>query len=339
MENVLTLKETVELCRRMSTTWDTGVAILNNLEPKYNNEPERILDIGVAKALGIQFRSGYNILNFYLIREEMLRMDGMERLEKLKQLSNIVQEELALDEKLLLLCERDSRLGFHSEAEGYKYYPAKIRWRMQQLKDVLANDVPELKKMILNGQLLFPEYTGEKPEGLVAECIASDGSLWSGTGLVLPRNLKWQPCSYGTGKSAIRWAATYDANAIYVIVSDSANSNHSTSMSTISGITVKVEPRRLWACAHFVFNPGDEKQVDDNVRITKESGKSHVIVRIPFKRFWWSDEGLHPVRVDVQVQKTDGRTSSWCPNNPLTERLAFGTDNPADLGWLMFRKK
>ena len=86
MENVLTLKETVELCRRMSTTWDKGVAILNKLEPKYINEPERILDIGVAKALGIQFRSGYNILRFYLLREEMLRMEGKERLDILKQL-------------------------------------------------------------------------------------------------------------------------------------------------------------------------------------------------------------------------------------------------------------
>ena len=58
-----------------------------------------------------------------------------------------------------------------------------------------------------------------------------------------------------------------------------------------------------------------------------------------FKGFWWSDEGLHPVRVDVQIQKMKGGTGSWCPNNPLTERLVFGTDNPADLGWLLFANK
>jgi len=33
MENILTLEETVELCRRMSTIWDRGAAILNKLEP------------------------------------------------------------------------------------------------------------------------------------------------------------------------------------------------------------------------------------------------------------------------------------------------------------------
>ena len=57
-----------------------------------------------------------------------------------------------------------------------------------------------------------------------------------------------------------------------------------------------------------------------------------------FKGFWWSEEKMHPVRVDVQVQvqKRDGGTSAWCPNNPITERLVFDTDNPADLGWLLF---
>ena len=168
MENVLTLKETVELCRRMSTMWDKGVAILNELEPKYINEPERILDIGVAKALGIQFRSGYNILRFYLLREEMLRMEGKERLDILKQLTDIIHEELDLDKQLIGLCEKDSRLGFHSEAEGYKYFPEKIRWRMHELEYVLANDMPEIKKLIGKTKLLFPEYTGKEPVGLVA---------------------------------------------------------------------------------------------------------------------------------------------------------------------------
>lgn len=58
-----------------------------------------------------------------------------------------------------------------------------------------------------------------------------------------------------------------------------------------------------------------------------------------FKGFRWSDEKMHPVRVDVQIQMMDGGISSWCPNNPLTERFVLGTDNPADFGWLMFRKK
>jgi len=72
----------------------------------------------------------------------MFRMEGKERLEILEQLGDIIREELKMDEQLIKLCERDSRLGFHSEAEGYKYFPEKIRWRMQQLKDVLATMCP-----------------------------------------------------------------------------------------------------------------------------------------------------------------------------------------------------
>jgi hypothetical protein len=55
-----------------------------------------------------------------------------------------------------------------------------------------------------------------------------------------------------------------------------------------------------------------------------------------FKGFRWSDEKMHPLMVDVQIQMRDGGIGSWCPNNPVTERLILGTDNPADLGWLLF---
>jgi hypothetical protein len=336
--NVLTLKETVELCRRMSVTWDKGIAILNKMEPRYSNEPDRILDIGVAKALGIQFRSGYNILRFYLLREEMFRIEGKKRLDILKQLGDIVREEIDNDKQLLVLCEKDSRLGFHSEAEGYKYFPEKIRWRMNQLSKVLTSDIPELKKLISDNKLLFPEYTGKEPAGNVANAIPYPGS-WPGPGFDTPQGLQWQPCSYGSDKSSIQWAAAYDTSALYIIVSDSDSTNQSTLVPTLSGITVRIEPRRLWFCTRFGFNPADTNQKDEIIRVVNESGKRKVIMRIPFKRFWWSDEGLHPVRVDVQVLRMDGRTSSWCPDNPLNYRLTFGTDNPADLGWLVFRNK
>ena len=338
MENVLTLEETVELCSLMSKTWDKGVAILNKLEPKYINEPERILDIGVAKALGLQLRSGYNILNFYLLREEMLYMEGKERLDILKKLEAIIREELDSDEQLIRLCETDSRLGFHSEAEGYKYFPEKIRWRMQQLKDVLTYDVPELKKLILDDKLLFPEYTGKKPVGQVSYAKPAVGSSWLDPGSDLPGDLQWQKCSYGTDRSAIRWTSTYDKDALYIIVTDSTDSDQSELLSSISGITVKIEPRRLWPCARLVYNPMNENREDGIMRVVKENGKWRVMVRIPFKTFWWNEEKSHPVRVDIQVQKRDGGGSSWCPNNPITYRLVLGTDNPKDLGWLLFQQ-
>ena len=47
------IHEVVELARRMSAAWDRGVEIMRDLAPHVAGEPERLLDIGVAEALGI----------------------------------------------------------------------------------------------------------------------------------------------------------------------------------------------------------------------------------------------------------------------------------------------
>ena len=337
MENVLTLSETVELCHSMSTIWDEGVDILSKLEPKYKDEAEQILEIGLAKALGIQFRSGYNILRFYLLREEMFNMEGRERLDILKELVNIINEEMNSGKQLIDLCEKDSRLGFHSEAEGYKYFPEKIRWRLKQLEFVLSNEVPEVKKLIRDDKLLFPEYTGKEPEGLVAYAIPASGSEWTSPGFINYKELLWQSFNYGADEPAIRWAASYNTDAFYIIIEDSIDLDQQTPESILSGMTVKVEPRRLWTNAQFNFRPGNEIQSRNEIIFIEESGKGHFILRIPFERFWWSDEELHPLRLDVQINRKNGEMSSWCPDNPMSYRLVFGADNPADLGWLIFQ--
>ena len=347
--DVLTLEEVVELTRRMTTSWDKGIEILKGIKDHYTNEPERLLDIGVAQALGIQLRSGYNILNFYFLREKMLRMEGRERLEILNRLNEIINDEIKLDEQLLVLCEKDSRLGFHSEAEGYKYFPAKINWRIDQLKNVLSKDVPEVKKIILKDQLLFPEYTGKKPVGPVADCIASDSSVWSGTETVLPKDLKWQPCNYGSDNSNFKWASAYSKDALYIVVSEKENADSSTKSSPISGIEVKIEPQRLYPSAHFVFNPdlannnpvhiiGYPLLYRGALRELNGNGIRMVTMRIPFQTIGIDAENMHPIRMDVIVQKRAGGRNSWRPNNPTTSRLILGSDNPADLGWLVFQK-
>ena len=347
--DVLTLEEVVELTRRMTTSWDKGMAILKVLQDHYANEPERLLDIGVAQALGIQLRSGYNILNFYFLREKMLRMEGKERLDILNRLVEIINDEIMLDEQLLVLSEKDSRLGFHSEAEGYKYFPAKIRWRIDQLKNVLANDVPEVDKIIRKGQPLFPEYTGKKPEGPVAYCIVSDPSLWSDAKLVLPKDLKWLPCNFGSDKTNFKWASVFSKDALYILVSENEAAVPAAGVSPITGIEVKIEPQRLYPASHFLFDADYANFDADPVHIIgypliyraglksiNEKGIWYITLRIPFHTIGLDAENLHPIRMDIIIQKKEGGKSSWRPNNPTTSRLILGSDNPADLGWLIF---
>lgn len=348
--DVLTLEEVVELTRRMTTSWEKGLAIYKGLKNHYKDEPERLLDIGVAQALGIQFRSGYNILNFYFLREKMFRMDDKKRLDILKQLSDIIKDEIELDKQLLVLCEKDSRLGFHSEAEGYKYFPAKIKWRMKQLQNVLSYDVPLVKKTIRNDQPLFPEFTGKKPKGAVADCIATDDTFTQAdSGFVLNNNLKWQHCNYGSEKPIVQWASAYSKKDLYIIVSKKDVTDLVKKESPARNIEVKIESKRLFPASHFIFNSDNANAYGDPVHIIgypliyragirelNKKGIGYSVLRIPFYKIGLEAEKLHPIRIDVIVRNGERGSSSWCPNNPLTPRLIHGSDNPADLGWLLF---
>lgn len=344
---VLTLEEVAELSHRMTTSWDKGVQIFSKIESNYLNEKERILDIGVAKALGIQFRSGYNILNFYMLREKMLRMESKERLNILSQLTDIIKEEIALDEQLLTLCKNDSRLGFHSEAEGYKYFPEKIKWRMGELRKVLKYDVPEFEKIIKKNELLFPEYTGKLPEGAVANCVeSSDVNL---NDFQLPLDLQWQVLDETKNRGELEWASARDSKALYIWVKEKTPNRKISDDNQISNVRVKVETKRLHPAYHFSFSEMTEQNAGDPIRnlgysLVYTAGfrevefqrQKYVVSRIPFSILRIDPAQSDPVRVNVAVQKNGTDNYSWLPNNPLTPRLILGSDNPADLGWLIF---
>ncbi len=334
--SLLSLEEVVALCGKMSASWDSGVAILNRLAPDYSNEPDRILDIGIAKAIGIQFRSGYNILRFYLLREKMLKMTGMERLEILKALKEIVYLELESDNELLLLSKQDSRLGYHPEAEGYKYYPAKIRWRMEQLHKVLSEDFPEVEKQIREGRLLFPAYTGEAPAGLVAKSVLSAGNIWTDriAGSKMLSVLGWQSFRNGGNGGLFQWASGYDKSSLYIFIKGPGKRTDVSSL--VSDITIRVQPRRLWPAEQFRFNvktSGGER----NIKKITSKGIPLIWVRIPWNNMG-ADRDPDRIRIDVQVVEKSGSTAGWCALKPLTPRLEHGTDNPNDFGWLMLEK-
>jgi hypothetical protein len=75
------------------------------------------------------------------------------------------------------------------------------------------------------------------------------------------------------------------------------------------------------------------------IREILEKGIRYSAVRIPFHNIGLNSVSLHPVRLDVIVQKRAGVSISWRPNNPTTSRLILGSDNSADLGWLVFHNK
>ena len=64
-----TLAEGLTLCREMYELWQKGTDILESLRGDYSDDPARIADINLARAISLQMRSTLNLLAFYSLRE------------------------------------------------------------------------------------------------------------------------------------------------------------------------------------------------------------------------------------------------------------------------------
>jgi hypothetical protein len=308
--NGFTLAETLRLCRRLAERWNRGVRLLKGLRGQVAASPDRRRDIGIATALGLQFQSGYNILNFYSLREKLAEARQPARRQALLQaLRAIVRAELAIDAELLPLAEADSRLGFHSEAEGYKYFPALIRWRMQQLRHLLATEFPAVAARARRHAALFPDYTGEQPTGAACICprlpadLAADGHpsgpAWDA---LAPSQCtswlhqvfnqeRWKKCGYdpcdhlpvaaaARQERTTTWKAAYDRQALYLEVTCGAGADPGADAFHGNGLQLFIEPCRTQprlifhigtdGAANCVKDDGYIPRPDDPWRVTSQ---------------------------------------------------------------------
>ena len=161
-----TLREAVLLTRHLSDGWHRGTICFQAFASEFARVSERMRDASLIEALDLQFQSGADILEFYLLRNRLLDSprNSAYLLERLKQL---VREEIAISRRLAELCAKDSRLGYHSEAEVFKYYPAKLHWRADLLAQLLETDFPECQeKLALGesiGEFLLPSFPAHRP--------------------------------------------------------------------------------------------------------------------------------------------------------------------------------
>ncbi|MDD5704394.1 MAG: hypothetical protein PHR35_00600 [Kiritimatiellae bacterium] len=278
-----TLAEVLSLCRRMADDWNRGVVILKRLLPRYRHDRDRRLDIGVAVALGIQFESAYHILRFYALREDLPHQSRVRQLATLKRMRALVKREIARDVELLELCRADSRLGFHSSVKGYKYFPAKIRWRKRQLEYLRRDEFPRVESQVRRSIPLWPEYTGRKPTGSLYRCrrVAAPPAMagkvrdpvWAGLEEAeLTFRKVWKERNAGdvSAESRTTWRACYDRHALYIGVNcpleDGVTAhphvrkviprNINTNVASLGMVEddperndivrVLIEPRRLW---------------------------------------------------------------------------------------------
>ncbi len=154
-----TIEEALALLTSMSESWTRGNEQLSTL--KAAGTISRTEQKSVAAAIDILFKSGRNIVKFYYLRRHLGIGNG-DNTGILTEMEEIVREEIQNSLKLSALCEADSRLGYHSEACGYKFFPEKLKWRVGELEKLLLTEFPEVKERITQGLKPLKFYYGEE---------------------------------------------------------------------------------------------------------------------------------------------------------------------------------
>ena len=193
---VHTVAEAETLCKMMSDNWNLGIKELEKIPASdcYSYSEQ----INCAKALGILFESGHNIVRFYQLRE-MLGFEQGDAKELLAEMKNIVAEEIRLTKEMIPLCETDKRLGYHSEAENFKFFPLKLNHRINQLENLLKTEFVEIENRIADGLVPLEYYKAAEDE--IPHYQMGKGSL---------DNAQWIDL-----KKSSQFRASYDKENLY----------------------------------------------------------------------------------------------------------------------------
>jgi hypothetical protein len=173
-----TMEEAYELAVGMTEIWEKGVKLLSSVSAPTADMCEQI---SVAGAIGLLFSGGKNIIEFYLLREKLGYGEG-EPMELLCRMEALVRAEIENSRAMIALCEADGRLGYHSEGEGYKFFPEKLMDRIEHLENLLATEFPRVRARISGGAAPLSYYLGEGEENKYFLCRSIDRAEWEKIG-------------------------------------------------------------------------------------------------------------------------------------------------------------
>lgn len=151
-----TIDEAITLVEKICKFWADGLDCMKAI-PTMNSE-ERDEQLRNATAIKLIFNSGLNVLKFYKLRHLLGTLQGDEN--TLSKMKNIVLEEIKISTELIPLTEKDIRIGYHSEANGYKIFPEKLKWRIDKLNELLSTEFVEVENRISKGQIPLEFYYG-----------------------------------------------------------------------------------------------------------------------------------------------------------------------------------
>lgn len=322
-----THEEMITLCEGMSRDWREGAALLAKLE----NHGDHIKEDQqyVAGALDILFASGTNILRFYELRNRLglcKMTEGQNACKEadtlLDEMRNIVMAEMEHSRQLIALCEKDKRLGYHSEAIAFKYFPDKLRWRISCLEQLLAEEFQAVENRIAEGKTPLPFFRG----------LEAGAHRYVTTAEQI-EDAEWESFMYqdGSADESVRIRLCEDSQEYCMqILSESDEM-----------IVIKPEFRMFHPYAPMKLNAGmkpefsagsyglygeDIKRELNKWRIEEtQSGKAHLWTIRLSKEDFFAGQSI-PFR--LAVMKKGKQESEWEKGKTYYERLIFGVYSP-----------
>ena len=95
-------------------------------------------------------------------------------------MKEIVLNEIKISTALIPICEKDSRIGYHTEANGYKIFPEKLKWRISELENLLKTEFPLVEQRILKGEIPLEFYYGlGKGYSKISVQKNNDAPIWN----------------------------------------------------------------------------------------------------------------------------------------------------------------
>ncbi len=315
-----TLAEALTLTGRMTRRWEEGLA---HLKEAARNCPEAGEQLSVASALAVIFSSGRDILRFYHLRERLGLMSQGDSERVLAEMRRIVQKEIERSEALSALCEKDGRLGYHSEGEGYKFFPKKLASRVNQLRRLLESEFPETEDRIRKGRPPLAYYAGEELDS---------NALRMGNGGI--ENADWEPVG-----DCAAFRAAYDSETLTLeFRSDRRES-----------VRLGFEFRLMWPAPPVTLQPDGRVDVSSDVYLyyavfgrklkklwrmwrveaLPSDGGTRLRVTLSRKEIGWTED--RPIKLRLET----GNGDLWCSEENPIHTLGKSSVSPGEYGWLL----
>lgn len=129
--------------------WDAGVRLIEHaVGPK--PYPRAVMELDVCRALGAILRTARHVVRFYRIRDALFIGRGSRAVlhRRVRELSRILDAELANAEAMLPILERDPRIGYGTHY-GRPFDAAMVREKISQCRYVRDIELPERTRRLL----------------------------------------------------------------------------------------------------------------------------------------------------------------------------------------------